>query len=117
MMSSKKKLVLGIAHLSIAMLGASLLVANPVSADGRTSNPDYKTGFTEGESAGYHEGFYPYDYSLYQSPSKTRPGNEDYAKGYNDGFQQGYSKGKEKYTNQSIFAKAWYLLTCLFVTR
>ncbi len=37
-MSSKKKLVLGISHLSVAMLGASLLVANPVSAEEESSS-------------------------------------------------------------------------------
>ncbi|MGG6838206.1 UNVERIFIED_CONTAM: hypothetical protein KB581_03915 [Streptococcus canis] len=116
-MSSKKKLVLGITHLSIAMLGASLLITNPVSADGGTSDSDYKTGFTEGQKVGYHDGLYPYDNSQYKSPSQTHRGNTKYAEGYGDGFQQGYKKGKEKYNNQSIFEKAWYWLTCLFVTR
>ncbi|MGG6794648.1 UNVERIFIED_CONTAM: hypothetical protein KB582_02160 [Streptococcus canis] len=116
-MSSKKKLVLGITHLSIAMLGASLLIANPVSADGGTSDSDYKTGFTEGQKVGYHDGLYPYDYSQYQSPSQTHPGNEDYAKGYGAGFQQGYNEAKSHYNNKSIFGKIWYWLTYLFVTR
>ncbi|GAA0055001.1 UNVERIFIED_CONTAM: hypothetical protein KB570_05225 [Streptococcus canis] len=38
-MSSKKKLVLGLGHLSVAMLGASLLVANPVSAEEENGSP------------------------------------------------------------------------------
>lgn len=42
-MSSKKKLVLGLGHLSVAMLGASLLVANPVSAEEGSSSTDEST--------------------------------------------------------------------------
>ena len=45
-MSSKKKLVLGLGHLSVAMLGVSLLVANPVSAEEEVSSQSVSTVVT-----------------------------------------------------------------------
>lgn len=85
-MTTKKKSLLGIGCLSVAMLSISLLMTNPISADGYTLDSSYQTGFTEGKKVGYHEGLYPYDNSPYQSPSETHPNDKDYAKGYSEGF-------------------------------
>ena len=114
-MSSKKKLVLGLGHLSVAMLGVSLLVANPVSAEEEVSSQSVSTVVTtqggsdtteqqvsqktsEGTSKGTAPGV------VIELIEESDNGEErilgstqsPYFKGRDDGYDAGYQDGQKE---------------------
>ncbi|MDV5976163.1 UNVERIFIED_CONTAM: hypothetical protein KB581_00570 [Streptococcus canis] len=116
----KRKLVLGISHLSVAMLGASLLVANPVSAEEGNGSPQVEATVvtTQGGSETSEQQISQetsQEASKKTSP-KTAPGvvielieegengeerilystQDPYFKGRDDGYNAGYRDGQKE---------------------
>ncbi|MGG6794277.1 UNVERIFIED_CONTAM: hypothetical protein KB582_00215 [Streptococcus canis] len=89
----KRKLVLGISHLSVAMLGASLLVANPVSAEEMSESQGQTVDLTTQNSSN----------GIVEVIEVTEDGEEyivgstqhPYLKGREDGYNAGYQDGQD----------------------
>lgn len=110
-MSSKKKLVLGLGHLSVAMLGASLLVANPVSAEEEVSSQSVSTVVTTQGGSDTTEQHNEQKTSQGAAPgvvieliAEGENGEElilgstqhPYFKGRDDGYEAGYQDGQKE---------------------
>nr|WP_282917150.1 hypothetical protein [Streptococcus canis] len=109
-MSSKKKLVLGLGHLSVAMLGVSLLVANPVSAEEDVSSQSVSTvattqggsDTTEQHNEKTSQGTAPG--VVIELIEESDNGEErilgstqsPYFKGRDDGYEAGYQDGQKE---------------------
>ncbi|MGP6387837.1 hypothetical protein [Streptococcus dysgalactiae] len=114
-MSLKKKSVLGLSYLTVALLGASVLMVNPVSADEENEHtvhtqtkdmPAWERGKEDGWEKGWIDGNKPESTSPYDSeievpkPDSTpydAPGMEndkvEYLQEYNDLYPAGYTAG------------------------
>lgn len=115
-MSLKKKSVLGLSYLTVALLGASVLMFNPVSADEENEHtvhtqtkdmPAWERGKEDGWEKGWIDGNKPESTSPYDlreievpQPDNTPyddPGmesdKEEYLQEYNDLYPAGYTAG------------------------
>ncbi|HER2581188.1 TPA: hypothetical protein VJY08_000501 [Streptococcus pyogenes] len=100
-MKTKSKRFLNLATLCLALLGTTLLMEQPVKADGRQDKPvlqrvDYDQEVDRGFREGYLAGSQP---DAPKDPKKTLeydPDSDDPTNGYNDGYGSGYSEGWRK---------------------
>ncbi|VTS48915.1 hypothetical protein [Streptococcus dysgalactiae] len=92
-MTTKKKSILGISYLSVAVLGASLLMAKPVSAE--------EMGVSQGQATSLATETSPY--GIVEVGEITEEGHErilystqdPYLKGREDGYNAGYQDGQK----------------------
>ncbi|HEQ9959375.1 TPA: hypothetical protein VIT70_000088 [Streptococcus pyogenes] len=97
-MKTKSKRFLNLATLCLALLGTTLLMEQPVKANGRQDKPvlqraDYDQEVDRGYREGYLAGSQP---DAPKDPKKTLdydPDSDDPTNGYNDGYGSGYSEG------------------------
>ncbi|HEQ9922707.1 TPA: hypothetical protein VIT50_000693 [Streptococcus pyogenes] len=103
-MKTKSKRFLNLATLCLALLGTTLLIEQPVKAEGMEARSEeqvterrqfgnYKEDHERGRKEGYEAGSKP---GAPEHPTKTReydPDSRDVTNGYNDGYGYGYSEG------------------------
>lgn len=109
-MTTKKKSLLGIGYLSVAMLGASLLMAKPVSAEEEASSQGASTVVTTQQASDTNEQQISQETSQGTNPAAvvelievTEDGKEyivystqdPYFKGRDDGYNAGYQDGQK----------------------